>query len=238
MLQRLQALPQRDRAVRQAHAARVEPQALLRLAQGVVHPPISPDRERVRASQPPAASRADPAASPSAIAVSRPDSLRHRSSMASSAGPTRPFSLRGRLPEQAPTSSRFSLPSSIADQSLFLTDLVDFFRVQPKVRSKPGALPAPRPIRDRLRFEGVSFSYPGSPRRILDNLDLRIEPGERIALIGENGQGKTTIVKLITRLYDPRRGGFCWTAWICVTIASRTLTVRSESFSRTSCDMK
>ena len=55
-------------------------------------------------------------------------------------------------------------------------------------------------------FERVSFSYPGSPRRVLDHLDLRIEPGERIALIGENGQGKTTIVKLITRLYDPTDG--------------------------------
>ena len=55
-------------------------------------------------------------------------------------------------------------------------------------------------------FDGVSFSYPGSPRRVLDNLNLRIETGERIALIGENGQGKTTIVKLITRLYDPTAG--------------------------------
>jgi ATP-binding cassette, subfamily B, bacterial len=100
----------------------------------------------------------------------------------------------------------FSTFSSIADQSLFLTDLVEFFEVQPTVRSKPDAIPAPRPIRDGFTFEGVSFSYPGSPRRVLDNLNLRIEPGERIALIGENGQGKTTIVKLITRLYDPTAG--------------------------------
>jgi ATP-binding cassette subfamily B protein len=100
----------------------------------------------------------------------------------------------------------FATFSSIADQSLFLTDLVEFFEVQPTVRSKPDAIPAPRPIRDGFTFEGVSFSYPGSPRRILDNLNLRIEPGERIALIGENGQGKTTIVKLITRLYDPTGG--------------------------------
>jgi len=100
----------------------------------------------------------------------------------------------------------FSTFSSIADQSLFLTDLVEFFEVQPTVRSKPDAIPAPRPIRDGFTFENVSFSYPGSQRRILDNLNLRIEPGERIALIGENGQGKTTIVKLITRLYDPTSG--------------------------------
>jgi ATP-binding cassette subfamily B protein len=100
----------------------------------------------------------------------------------------------------------FATFSSIADQSLFLTDLVEFLRVEPKIQSKPGALPAPRPVRDGFRFERVSFSYPGSGRRVLDQLDLQIEPGERIALIGENGQGKTTVVKLLTRLYDPTAG--------------------------------
>lgn len=102
--------------------------------------------------------------------------------------------------------SVFSTFSSIADQSLFLTDLVEFLRVQPKIESKPNALPAPRAIRQGFHFDGVSFAYPGSSRLVLDRLDLRIEPGERIALIGENGQGKTTIVKLLTRLYDPTAG--------------------------------
>ena len=102
--------------------------------------------------------------------------------------------------------SIFSTFSSIADQSLFLTDLVDFFHVQPKVRSKADAIPAPRPVQKGFRFEGVCFAYPGSSRLILDHLDFSIDPGERIALIGENGQGKTTIVKLITRLYDPTAG--------------------------------
>jgi ATP-binding cassette, subfamily B, bacterial len=100
----------------------------------------------------------------------------------------------------------FATFSSIADQSLFLTDLVEFLQVGPRVQSKPGALPAPRPIRDGFRFEKVTFSYPETERRVLDELDLRIEPGERIALIGENGQGKTTLVKLLTRLYDPSAG--------------------------------
>ena len=73
--------------------------------------------------------------------------------------------------------SIFSTFSSIADQSLFLTDLVEFFHVKPKLRSKPDAIPAPRPIRDGIVFEKVSFSYPGSSRLVLDNLDLRIDPG-------------------------------------------------------------
>src|SRR3982074_1846844 len=78
--------------------------------------------------------------------------------------------------------------------------------MQPTIASKPNALPAPRPIVRGFEFRNVSFSYPGSSRLILDGLNFRLHPGERIALIGENGQGKTTVVKLITRLYDPTEG--------------------------------
>jgi ATP-binding cassette subfamily B protein len=101
----------------------------------------------------------------------------------------------------------FSTFSSIADQALFLTDLLDFFAVQPAVRSKPNALPAPRPIQSGFEFRNVSFVYPGTSRPVLNHLNFRLEPGERVALIGENGQGKTTVVKLLTRLYDPSEGG-------------------------------
>jgi ATP-binding cassette subfamily B protein len=100
----------------------------------------------------------------------------------------------------------FSTLAGIADQALFLTDLLAFFEMQPTIRSKADALPAPRPIVRGFEFRNVSFRYPGSPRLILDRLNLHIYPGDRVALIGENGQGKTTIVKLITRLYDPTEG--------------------------------
>jgi ATP-binding cassette subfamily B protein len=100
----------------------------------------------------------------------------------------------------------FSTFSSIADQSLFLTDLLEFFALRPLVMSKPNALRAPRPIQRGIEFRDVSFSYPGSSRLVLKYLNLSVSPGERIALIGENGEGKTTIVKLITRLYDPTAG--------------------------------
>lgn len=100
----------------------------------------------------------------------------------------------------------FSTLASIADQSLFLTDLVEFLKVKPTIMSKPHAVPAPRPIRDGFVFENVSFAYPGNARSVLDRLNFSISPGERIALVGENGQGKTTIVKLLTRLYDPTEG--------------------------------
>jgi len=100
----------------------------------------------------------------------------------------------------------FSTLSSIADQALFLTDLLAFFRMEATIRSKPNALPAPRPIRRGFEFRNVSFRYPGSSRMVLQNLNLELRPAERVALIGENGQGKTTIVKLMTRLYDPVEG--------------------------------
>lgn len=100
----------------------------------------------------------------------------------------------------------FSSFTSIADQALFLTDFLNLFRLEPRVQSKPNAIPAPRPIRQGFEFERVTFAYPGTRRAVLDHLDLRIEPGQRVALVGENGQGKTTLVKLITRLYDPTAG--------------------------------
>lgn len=100
----------------------------------------------------------------------------------------------------------FSTFSSIADQALFLTDLLHFFAVKPIVASKPQARRTPRPFRDGFEFRNVSFAYPGTSRFVLKNLNFRLAPGERIALVGENGEGKTTIVKLLTRLYDPTAG--------------------------------
>ena len=100
----------------------------------------------------------------------------------------------------------FSLFSHIADQALHLTDLVDFLKVQPNIRSKPNALPFPGRSEGASNFKDVSFHYPGTSRLILKNLNFRLEPGEHVALVGENGQGKTTLVKLLARLYDPTSG--------------------------------
>ncbi len=57
-----------------------------------------------------------------------------------------------------------------------------------------------------IRFENVSFQYPGADRKILDNVSFEIHAGEKIALVGENGAGKTTIVKLLCGLYQPTSG--------------------------------
>jgi ATP-binding cassette subfamily B protein len=100
----------------------------------------------------------------------------------------------------------FSTASGVADQALFLTDLLAFFEMKPRVESKENGLRTPRPIQRGFEFRNVSFAYPGTDRRVLSNFNFTLGCGERVALIGENGQGKTTIVKLITRLYDPTEG--------------------------------
>jgi ATP-binding cassette subfamily B protein len=100
----------------------------------------------------------------------------------------------------------FSTLSSIADQALFLTDLLAFFEMQPTIHSKRDSLPAPRPIVRGFEFRNVSFRYPGTSRLVLNGFNFHLHPGERVALIGENGEGKTTLVKLMTRLYDPVEG--------------------------------
>jgi ATP-binding cassette subfamily B protein len=69
-----------------------------------------------------------------------------------------------------------------------------------------GSLPADSMPRHAIRFEGVSFSYPGGGARVFDALDLEIAAGQSLAIVGENGAGKTTLIKLLTRLYDPDEG--------------------------------
>ncbi|HEU4723574.1 MAG TPA: ABC transporter ATP-binding protein [Gemmatimonadaceae bacterium] len=96
--------------------------------------------------------------------------------------------------------------SDIYEQSLYLKDLFVFFEMRPTISSKPGAQPVPTPIRRGFVFEDVGFRYPGSERWAIRHVSLTISPGERIALVGENGAGKTTITKLLARLYDPTEG--------------------------------
>jgi ATP-binding cassette, subfamily B, bacterial MsbA len=84
--------------------------------------------------------------------------------------------------------------------------LFEILDTPPAVADCPGALPLPR-LEGRLRFEGVSFAYHDNPgSEILRDLDLEIQPGETLALVGPSGAGKTTLVNLIPRYYDPTAG--------------------------------
>src|SRR5436853_2117002 len=65
---------------------------------------------------------------------------------------------------------------------------------------------APERLVEGIRFEHVSFAYPGTERRVLDDVNLELRPGSVVAIVGENGAGKSTLVKLLCRLYQPGEG--------------------------------
>jgi ATP-binding cassette subfamily B protein len=99
-----------------------------------------------------------------------------------------------------------SSANGIAEQALYLRDLFLFLEMKPAIAAAPGARPVPQPIREGFVFEDVGFRYPGSDRWAVRHVNLALRAGERLALVGENGAGKTTITKLLARLYDPTEG--------------------------------
>ena len=96
--------------------------------------------------------------------------------------------------------------SQLYENNLYLDNLLDFLKIEPALESPENGKIAPAPIESGIRFENVSFQYPGSEKYVLKNINLFIKPGESIALVGLNGAGKTTLIKLLTRLYDPTEG--------------------------------
>jgi ATP-binding cassette, subfamily B, multidrug efflux pump len=74
-----------------------------------------------------------------------------------------------------------------------------------EVQDLPDAQPLPE-IRGKVVFENVSFSYSDDPTPVLVEVDLRVRPGETVALVGETGAGKSTLVKLLSRFHDPTQG--------------------------------
>ena len=96
--------------------------------------------------------------------------------------------------------------TQIAGQSLYLDDLFSFFEITPTILEPEAPKPFPAPLKQGITFENVGFRYPGSEVWAVRNLSFTALAGETLALVGENGAGKTTIVKLMTRLYDPDEG--------------------------------
>jgi ATP-binding cassette subfamily B protein len=88
----------------------------------------------------------------------------------------------------------------------YVQEIFDFLDLKPKLVSPPNAIKFSSKSAPLIEFRNVTFSYENSKKKILDNFSLVIKPGEKIAFVGENGAGKSTIIKLLCRLYDPTEG--------------------------------
>ena len=100
----------------------------------------------------------------------------------------------------------FGAVVSLYEDNLFLRNLFDFLDLEPKVKDPVHPVPVPRPMAQGIAVDRVTFQYPSTERPVLQDVSLRVAPGEIIALVGANGSGKTTLVKLLCRLYDPDQG--------------------------------
>ena len=105
---------------------------------------------------------------------------------------------------QTAVSASLSAISGMYEDNLYLSNLYDYLG-QAVPTPRGAAKHGPEPERG-LEFQNVSFAYPGSKTKALDNVSFTIAPGRSLALVGENGSGKTTLIKLLTRLYEPTEG--------------------------------
>ncbi len=88
--------------------------------------------------------------------------------------------------------------------------LVELLGAADTVNDPATPVPLPRPAKGDIRFEGVTFRYPSRPdQSALEGIDLHVRPGETVALVGPSGAGKTTVIQLLLRFYDPQEGRIC-----------------------------
>jgi len=92
------------------------------------------------------------------------------------------------------------------EDNLYMSNLFDFLALPPEQGEAPPAAAEAASEQPGVVFRGVGFRYPGQETWTLRGIDLTIKPGESLALVGQNGSGKTTMIKLLTRLYDPTEG--------------------------------
>ena len=107
---------------------------------------------------------------------------------------------------QASFSSLLDGWNHMYEGGLFLNNLYLFLAVEPKVTPLASPRPMPEVITEGIVFENVTFQYPNRDTPALKDVSLHIRPGEKIALLGANGAGKSTFIKLLTRLYEPTSG--------------------------------
>jgi ATP-binding cassette subfamily B protein len=96
--------------------------------------------------------------------------------------------------------------SGMYEHNLYLNNLFELMAVEPSMPVSTAPVKVPQPLRGEIRFDNVSFAYPGAEKNALTELSFTVEAGETLAVVGRNGAGKTTLFKLICRLYDPTGG--------------------------------
>ena len=92
------------------------------------------------------------------------------------------------------------------EDNLFLSQLYDFLKLKPQIIEPIIPCKVPEKIKSNLEFKNVGFFYHNNVKNVINCVNFSIKPGEIVALVGENGSGKSTIVKLLARLYDPQEG--------------------------------
>jgi ATP-binding cassette, subfamily B, bacterial len=105
---------------------------------------------------------------------------------------------------QSAVSASLAAISGMYEDNLYLSTLYDY--LDTPVDAPSGAATAGPDPGDGVRFENVSFTYPGAAEPAVRGVSLQLRPGHSLALVGENGSGKTTLIKLLTRLYVPSSG--------------------------------
>jgi ATP-binding cassette subfamily B protein len=96
--------------------------------------------------------------------------------------------------------------AELYEDNLFISYFYEFLDFKEKIKDPDHPLQVPKKMQKGIFFDNVSFSYPSSNKKVLENITFSIRPGEIVALVGENGAGKSTIAKILCRLYDPDSG--------------------------------
>jgi len=105
---------------------------------------------------------------------------------------------------QTTVSAMLTAVGGMYEDNLYLSTLYEYLETE-VILPTGSSVRGPHP-EDGIRFEDVSFTYPGAQEAALENITLHLVPGTSLALVGENGSGKTTLIKLLTRLYAPTSG--------------------------------